>query len=329
MARIPDELIGCVFFLYPSLAEAKANAPVGASGFFVGIEWESNQLRQHLYAVTNKHCITKCSDHVVLRATKIGGDLEFIESDPIEWHPLAGHDVSVFPISPAKAANFQYVSSGRFSSPDDFKIGDGRPTSLGLGDKVFMVGRFVSDENTAIDQPSARFGNLSLLASPVRHPAGYDQESFVVEMRSISGYSGSPTFIYWEFGGGHLDGIKRTMIHSYLGLLGIEWGHIPVRLPVLNKHGVPLPDETFVKSHTSMSGVVPVWRLQELLNSKGLKEQRMKDEKDEMEKLKKNPTAEADFASEDPTGDKEPNPRHLEDFTRLVDVAARKRPQGG
>src|SRR5271154_77777 len=97
MARIPDELIGCVFFLYPSLAEAKANASVGASGFFVGIEWESNQLRQHLYAVTNKHCITKCRDHVVLRATKIGGDLEFIESDPIEWHPLAGHDVSVFP----------------------------------------------------------------------------------------------------------------------------------------------------------------------------------------------------------------------------------------
>jgi len=147
-------------------------------------------------------------------------------------------------------------------------------------------------------------------------------------MRSISGYSGSPVFIYWEFGGGHLEGIRRTMIHSYLGLLGVDWGHIPLRLPVLDSAGKPLPDGQHVKSHTSMSGVVPAWRLMELLDSQILRDQRMKDEADEAKKQKDNPTAELDFAhGEKGQPSTDANPNHLKDFTRLIDVAARKKPK--
>lgn len=70
------------------------------------------------------------------------------------------------------------------------------------------------------------------------------------------------------------------MINSFLGLLGVDWGHIPMMLPVLDRQGKELADGSYIKSHTSMSGVVPAWRLRELLDSKQFKDQRMQDEKD-------------------------------------------------
>jgi hypothetical protein len=51
-------------------------------------------------------------------------------------------------------------------------------------------------------------------------------------------------------------------------------------LPVLDRQGKELADGSYIKSHTSMSGVVPAWRLRELLDSKQFKDQRMQDEKD-------------------------------------------------
>ena len=281
MARIPDEMIGCAFFLYPSHSDAEYGNAIGASGFFVGIDWAGTELRRHLYAVTNKHCILQCRDEVVIRATKSDGTLDYIESDPVDWHPSPTHDISVLPISPAKAALFRNISDGLFVTPTDFEPDANSTTCLGPGDDVFMIGRFTPHDRKATNHPSSRFGNLSMVVAPIKHPGGYDQESFAVEMRSISGYSGSPVFIYWGFGGNHLHGIKRSMVTSFLGLLGVDWGHIPMRLPVLNSQGNPLPNGEYVKSHTSMSGVVPAWRLKELLDSDRFKEQRMQDESSE------------------------------------------------
>ena len=281
MARIQDELLGCVFFVYPSRAEADTGSQHGASGFFVGIDWDSSPHRRHVYAVTNKHVIMSCRDNVVIRVTRLDGQLDFIETDPIEWHPSRYHDISVRPIEHAKAALFQNVPDGMFVIRENFEGTIEGSTCLGPGDEVFMIGRFISHDGREKNHPSTRFGNLSMLPAPIRHPGGYDQESFAVEMRSISGYSGSPAFIYWEFGGSQLSGINRPFHKSFLGLLGVDWGHIPMQLPVLKQNGKPHDDKLYVKSHTSMSGVVPSWHLRELLESAELKGQRMKDEKDE------------------------------------------------
>src|ERR1700730_9743181 len=134
MARIPDQYIGCVFFLYPSRTDAEAGNALGATGFFVGIDWESNNQRRHVYAVSNKHCITTCRDAVVIRATTTDGTLDFIEKDPVDWHPSPAHDISVLPIAPAKASLFQNVSDGQFVTPDNFKDHEAQPTCLGPGE---------------------------------------------------------------------------------------------------------------------------------------------------------------------------------------------------
>jgi hypothetical protein len=190
------------------------------------------------------------------------------------------HDISVFPIEPSRAALLQNVSDGLFVSPENFEDSIEGATCLGPGDEVFMIGRFISNDGKLKNHPSTRFGNLSMLPAPIKNEYDSDQESFAVDMRSISGYSGSPAFIFWEFGGSHLQGVNRTFEKSFLGLLGVDWGHIHLRLPVLNKDGESLPDRFHVRSHTSMSGVVPAWHLRDLLNSPGLQEQRMRDEED-------------------------------------------------
>lgn len=329
MARIPDEFIGCTFFLYSSLQEAEEGSRRGGTGFFVGMDWEGNAQRRHVYAVTNKHNITACRDSVVIRATRTDGVLDFNETDPADWHPSLAHDISVLPVSPAKAPLFQHVSDGLFVTRENFEndiVSEGHGyTCLGPGDKVFMIGRFISHDGKTQNLPSARFGDISMNAAPIGHPGGYDQESIAVDMRSMSGYSGSPAFVYWEFGGGHLRGVKRTLEKSFLGLLGVDWGHIPMKLPVLDHYsGEPLKDRSYVKSHTSMSGVVPAWRLRELLDSERFKEQRMQDEKDEKDRLRKEPAAEADFADDKDPRANAANPKHREDFNSLVDAAVRK-----
>ena len=202
MARIPDWLLGCVAYIYPSRKDAEEGNRRGATGFFVGVDWMNNPSRRHVYAVTNKHVIARCLVKVVVRATRLDGTLEFIELDPSDWHPSLMHDISVLPIAPSTAALLQNVSDGRFVSPENFEGSIEGATCLGPGDEVFMIGRFISHDGKLKNHPSTRFGNLSMLPAQIKNEYGLDQESFAVDMRSISGYSGLPAFILWEFGGG-------------------------------------------------------------------------------------------------------------------------------
>ena len=93
----------------------------------------------------------------------------------------------------------------------------------------------------------------------------FDQESFLVDMRSQSGFSGSVVVIYFTQPGtlSVIIGEKRpwrTLISEYW-VLGVDWGHLPVRQRLLDNGG-----EQRVLIDSSMAGVVPAWRLTELLN---------------------------------------------------------------
>jgi hypothetical protein len=85
-------------------------------------------------------------------------------------------------------------------------------------------------------------------------------------------------------------------------------------------------DELEVAS--SMTVVIPAWEITALLDLPVLQAQRHERERHmDRERYKENvPKPESE--AERPASSDEDNPNHLEDFTRLVDVAARKRPQG-
>jgi hypothetical protein len=124
----------------------------------------------------------------------------------------------------------------------------------------------------------------------IAHPDGGEQESFLVETRSLSGYSGSPVFTYEPFPRvEHVDAVqhrgsirvKRREKHRAnlwnIRLLGIDWANMPIYEPVYErvKNSDDLVETEFlVKSNSGQMAVVPAWKLSELLFSDALREMR-------------------------------------------------------
>ena len=143
-----------------------------------------------------------------------------------------------------------------------------------------MVGRFISHEGKQRNIPTIRFGNIAMMPlEPIKHPRGHLQESFLVETRSLSGYSGSPVFVHI------LPFSKRPAVEGWSTekgpwLLGVDWGHISSYEKVLKKNkdeygnDVPLKEGWRVRTNSGMTGVVPVWKLIELLDLDPLRKSR-------------------------------------------------------
>lgn len=43
---------------------------------------------------------------------------------------------------------------------------------IGIGDDVAMIGRFVDHDGGETNQPAARFGNISVMPTPIAQPTG-------------------------------------------------------------------------------------------------------------------------------------------------------------
>lgn len=149
-----------------------------------------------------------------------------------------------------------------------------------------MVGRFVNHEGKQRNLPSVRFGNISMMPyEPVRTSRGLLQEVFLVESRSLPGYSGSPVFL------APFPNSALRKEQPPAKLLGIDMGHLKDHLPVLSKKELaqgkrfPICDDWTVESNTGMSCVIPAWKIIETLYMEELVESR-KQVLSELEKQK-------------------------------------------
>jgi hypothetical protein len=124
--------------------------------------------------------------------------------------------------------------------------------------------------------------------------------------------------------------------NTFLMLLGVHAGQYPERVEArkadktLGESDDIIRDRDKLKIPSSMTVVVPAWEIANLLQLPIFVDQRReRDDRMNEEREKKNlPEPENVTAPEKSEAIDDANPHHLEDFTRLVDVAARKRPQG-
>jgi hypothetical protein len=127
---------------------------------------------------------------------------------------------------------------------------------VGIGDDVFMIGRFLNHQGKTENRPAARFGSISMMPEPIYNSVTKrDQLSYAVEMRSRTGFSGSPVCFYRSPGTSLKE--LRPEQHSAWGFLGVNWGYI------LDEGG----------ENTWLNGVVPAWKLLELFETDPLKRQ--------------------------------------------------------
>jgi hypothetical protein len=145
--------------------------------------------------------------------------------------------------------------------------------NVGVGDEVFMLGRFISQDGTQLQAPLARFGNVAMMPGPlVEDGRRLKVEAFLVEMRSLSGFSGSPVFIYIGSGTYRGNGTMMPFYSETIGLIGIDTGH---KTTVAKVYGGPAENQTELKVrlNTGVAVVAPVWKIEELLSSVALRNQ--------------------------------------------------------
>lgn len=281
--RIPDHIADCSIYLYPSVQSAREGSNFGGSGFLVHVPSEVAGFG-HLYAVTNWHVIEGgCG---VVRLSTKGGGTETIQTQFDDWkHPESGEDVAVLPFQIGAEANFKWFSIGANYFLDRSVI---EAYNIGYGDEVFMVGRLVTHSGKQRNAVVVRFGNISLMADPgepIQCRNG-PQEGFLVECRSLSGFSGSPVFVTTSQDYRGEQWIRVERYHREKNpprpgdpspsrgdtfgpwLLGIDWGHIPIHKKIEHKqqHKWIELDEYRVEINSGIACVLPAWKILTLLN---------------------------------------------------------------
>jgi hypothetical protein len=251
-----------------------------------------------LFAVTNAHVAKQCP------VVRTAGPLDkrvFVRKESDWYRHPEQDDVVVTPIgfAPKDARNFylDYVPRDWFVTPGNFThashdVNDaqtrGIPLSVppldhkwgyqplgwpfGPGEEVVMLGRFLGYDGTEENKPAARFGHLAMAPTvPIQHPWGFTQPSFLIECQSVSGYSGSPIFIYRvqsTVGAGLVAiGADRGK-ESLPRFLGIDWANLD-RVGH-NDYAIDWAESDADASFPRRSGMmvaVPAWRLAELLDS--------------------------------------------------------------
>jgi hypothetical protein len=333
---MPDTFLNCAVYLYPSEAAAEDGEKIGGSGFVLGIPLAEGA-NQTLAIVTNKHVIERGS--MVARLNTKDGKKEIIALDQAKWftHP-DGDDLAVCPVGldPVRL-KITTIVPGNFINAQMIASLD-----IGPGDEAFVVGRFISREGRQRNMPSIRFGNIAQMpGDPIIDPeTGFEQQAFLVEAKSIAGYSGSPVFVQIP-PGQSFENIRpefrekmpgyhpvRSKIPVQIGpvLLGVDFCNIYSKDKLYSSQtGKPVSDDWYVPSNTGMMGVIPAWKILEILEGPEMGPIIKDTDSHALEQLKKNADrVSLGSASNAPLPASDANPTHREDFTRLVGAAARK-----
>jgi hypothetical protein len=313
MPRIANKFLDCSVFLYPTEEAAKRGERSGGSGFLVAVAgfgdgWllDGTPARKdfyHLYVVSTRHLIhSPKQDFVaksIVRLNTHKGDSAVIPAQIDHWHCSPDHDLAVLPIPFREHYRFLAIGLESFLTEEVAGRYD-----VGIGDEVFMVGRFISHDGVQQNNPSVRWGHVSMMPAPVYHPTNTScqQDSFLVEIHTVGGYSGSPVFVRpfqtqklpvytplntvvstTEFPAG-----RREEVAAGPWLLGVEWGFIT--------------SHEQEKNNTGMSGVVPAWHLRSLLESEPLIARRRKDQEIERERERQAGSVETSSPDRSPPG---------------------------
>jgi hypothetical protein len=343
--EIPRHFENCAFYLYAKTPKG-TKGPI-ASGVLVSITSDINAPTyglddlipdyrpvRHVYAVTSAHVLP--SGASLIRMSLFGGTPKTIELEPHEWEFLAGgHDIAAVDITEKFEPKENYVAvDDQIFLTEEFI----ERLLVNIGEDGFMIGLFADEPGRNRNAPLARFGNIAAMPredNPIEQGHGTSHPSFLFDMRSRTGFSGSPVFIYrkgdydmsyFTHGSVRPPTIKKKN-HPFLRLLGVHSGQYPDRLPfhveksAIKEGKIEWNKKARLLVPSSVTIVAPAWEITKLLKLKKFADARKaRDAKAQEEGPRIIPEV-AEAVSE--SG----NPSHKEDFTSLLNVAARTPPQ--
>jgi len=260
-----------VFYLIGIHRDTGGRVPIG-TGVLVCRQSDSRHAL-HIYGVSAHHAI---KDSVAIRLNNQLGHFVDIDIDAGEWTFMPNWD----DLAAVDLTRYLLPSNFDFAVVDDSEIlAESFAPAIRVGEDGFMLGLFVPQPGETRNVPAARFGCVSILAStnnPVEQGNKIKRPSYVFEMHSRPGYSGSPVFVYrtpahllgWLDKNGNAGAINGP--GTFLRLLGIHSGQFRDSVEVeLNGNYIVTqesgePDTALVPS--SMTVIVPAYRIKELLD---------------------------------------------------------------
>lgn len=203
MPEIPRELVNSVAILL-----SPGGRPVG-SGFVVHHISCDGDFFHSFYLVTCDHCVEETG--AVRFCTK-----DLLKPDVTRWRrPASGDDVVALDIT-----DFVSEIEGCVGAINTGLFLRRAERFFDVGVDLYMMGLLVDDEDIGENLPRARFGNLSAFADErvqLEQGNGAKRPCHLADMRSRTGFSGSPVIGYIEIPGldGHVNYQNRLMgVHS-------------------------------------------------------------------------------------------------------------------
>lgn len=244
MPRLRDSFQNQVAFLYQTKDDAEVNERLGGSGFLIGRKTADGE-GYIPYLVSNRHVVWEgeCTHIRFKRRDGVPGVISIRQED---WfvHPER-YDVAVTCLA---GLLDRAVHVYGFVAEEDFLTQEAiSQYDIGVGDDVFMIGRFLNHQGGEQIRPAVRFGSISMMLEAISAGHGFPPaKSFAVEMRSRTGFSGSPVHVY-RTPYNILESEHNKQFHL---LLGINFGYVN------DERG----------DNTWLNGVVPAWHITETLN---------------------------------------------------------------
>jgi hypothetical protein len=249
---IPKRYLQMVFYVYPDKNSGERGAACGATGFFVKHQYSFLDGKKRVtgwYAVTNDHALRKKGagayyPNPAIRFN-VAGKAETFQTNRNRWICNDHRDIAVLPLFYEEVhSDVEFLESYNFAgetSVSNEAVERGGWLCYGLGDEVFMVGRLLDRDGKEVNYPSIRTGIISMAPCPAT------EDEFLIECRSIGGYSGAPVFACATSATPPSNYRTRSLIK----LIGINRGNA-------RAHKI---------GNTGMTFVVPSWYILELLNS--------------------------------------------------------------
>lgn len=319
--RLNEDLrkcVACVGYVTTDLTGEQVFEP-GGTGFFVkhgGV----------CYFVTARHVAEELGPPFAMRATNDKGEPVMLgEIVRAGWfyHPDETVDLAIVLGIPKGVPPL--------SSTTILTKEKAAALSIGIGDEAHIVGLYRLLRGKTKNVPIVHTGHIALVPGEERVPQRdrnrgrtIDVDVYLVEAQTLEGLSGSPVFVRESrsaYINGHVGGNSATQYAllsgeaHFLGIWSGAWDAPPGEVLAIDR-----PEAMRVP--VGMGLTVPGWRLLELLDDPAVAEERARalaeiNAANQDSALKKKPPAEP--ATTDA------NPRHKEDFTALLNAAARKK----
>lgn len=278
---IPHDITETVCFLG---VEENGKKLYGGTGFFVCAGETDCPDLQWAYLVTAKHCVTRAFDkynNLFFRINQKGSDVKFVtlpHYSSSQWFLSEESDIAVYPIEDDATAQIRVLPSTLFLTGDI-----AQKEGIGLGDDVFLIGLFREVHGKKRNFPIIRSGMIaSMIDEPLQDECtGMDYRAFLIEIRSISGLSGSPVFMALKKRGVDMHPAPRgfsDLTHRMLliGLIRAHWDAVET----LADFGT----NEIEKLNTGIAIVTPIQEVEKILTNEELRKRRRIDIREHQKK---------------------------------------------